>query len=87
MNRILKLTVHAVVGGVMLSASAFSANAFYLGYANGDPGNWDFATEQAGGPCAHTADAKCCLQYNPISACPLAHTVDPYERSARRRPS
>ena len=32
---------------LMLGATAFSANANYLGYGNGDPGNW---TEQAGGP-------------------------------------
>ncbi len=86
MHRSLKLTVYAVVGAIMLSAGAVSANAFYSGYANGDPGNWDFATEQAGGPSAHTADARCCLQYNPESACPLAHAVDPFERPARRSP-
>jgi hypothetical protein len=35
---------------LMLGATAFSANANYLGYGNGDPGNWDLWTEQAGGP-------------------------------------
>ncbi len=35
---------------ILMGATAMSANASYLGYANGDPGNWDFWTEQAGGP-------------------------------------
>lgn len=74
MNRTLKAMTYALVGAITLSAGAVSANAYYLGYANGDPGNWDLWTEQAGGPCAHATDAKCCLQYNPESACPLAHT-------------
>ena len=34
----------------LLGATALSANANYLGYGNGDPGNWDLWTEQAGGP-------------------------------------
>jgi hypothetical protein len=34
----------------LLGATAMSANASYLGYGNGDPGNWDFWTEQNGGP-------------------------------------
>ena len=86
MNRTLRTTVHAFVGAIVLGAGAASANASYLGYANGDPGNWDFATEQAGGPCAHSTDSKCCLQYNPESACPLGHADYPYEHPARRKP-
>jgi hypothetical protein len=35
---------------ILMGATAMSANATYLGYANGDPGNWDLWTEQAGGP-------------------------------------
>jgi hypothetical protein len=31
---------------VLTGASAMQANAYYLGYGNGDPGNWDFWTEQ-----------------------------------------
>ena len=78
MNRTLKTTVYAVAAVMMLSAGAMRANADYTGYGNGDPGNWDFSTEQKGGPCS-TADAaaarhgvtpKCCQQYNPESACP-----------------
>jgi hypothetical protein len=74
MNRNSKTIVYAFVGAIMLSAGAVTANASYLGYGNGDPGNWDFATEQAGGPCAHSRNAQCCLRYNPESACPLART-------------
>jgi len=85
MSQTLKTIVYAFAGAIMLSAGAASANAAYLGYGNGDPGNWDFATEQAGGPCAHSRDSKCCLQYNPESACPLWHTQYPYERHARHR--
>jgi len=35
---------------LLMGSTAMSANAYYLGYGNGDPGNWDFWTEQAGGP-------------------------------------
>ena len=35
---------------LLMGATALSANANYLGYGNGDPGNWDFWTEQNGGP-------------------------------------
>ena len=35
---------------ILMGATAMPANATYLGYANGDPGNWDLWTEQAGGP-------------------------------------
>ena len=61
--------------------------------SNGDPGNWDFATEQAGGPCGKgsaraidpaTGQPKCCAQYNPESACPLLRTGSKYDRPARR---
>lgn len=34
---------------VLAGAAAAPANAYYMGYGNGDPGNWDFWTEQNGG--------------------------------------
>ena len=46
------LRTAALAGALLLGMSAMTAaNAEYLGYGNGDPGNWDFATEQSGGPC------------------------------------
>jgi hypothetical protein len=80
MNRALRTTVYAFAGVMMLSAGAAGARAEYLGYGNGDPGGWDFATEQSGGPCGKgtargidraTGQPTCCSQYNPMSACPL----------------
>jgi hypothetical protein len=41
----------------LTGATALSANATYLGYGNGDPGNWDLWTEQAGGPAKTQAMA------------------------------
>ncbi len=35
---------------LLAGASSGAANAYYLGYGNGDPGNWSFWTEQQGGP-------------------------------------
>lgn len=80
-------------GAVALTiATITGAHAEYLGYDNGDPGNWDFATEQAGGPCGlpgsravdpATGQAKCCAQYNPESACPFARTGTRYYRHSR----
>lgn len=81
MNRAFLIGICAAAGVMMQAAVATSASAAYLGYGNGDPGNWDFATEQAGGPCnlpgqraldATTGQPKCCSKYNPMSACPLA---------------
>lgn len=34
---------------VLAGSAAVPANAAYLGYGNGDPGGWDFWTEQNGG--------------------------------------
>lgn len=45
-----KLTIGCASAMVLLGATTLSANAFYTGYANGDPGNWDFWEEQQGGP-------------------------------------
>jgi hypothetical protein len=51
MNRaLLNLAGGCTAALLMVGATAFSANANYLGYGNGDPGNWDLWTEQAGGP-------------------------------------
>ena len=92
MDRALRTTAFACAA--LLSMGAITAaNARYLGYGNGDPGNWDFATEQAGGPCgvgtaraidSATGQPKCCAQYNPQSACPLLRTGSKYDRSSRR---
>jgi hypothetical protein len=70
-----------VASAAMLQiAVAGSASAEYLGYGNGDPGNWDYNTEQQGGPCnlpggheldASTGQPKCCSQYTPMSLCPM----------------
>ena len=95
MNQGLKLGIAAAAGVIMQVAIAASANAVYLGYGNGDPGGWDFNTEQAGGPCnlpgaravdSTTGQPKCCSQYNPMSACPLARAEPSvhYYRHARR---
>ena len=83
MSQNIRLTICACAGAALLSLGAVTAvNAEYLGYGNGDPGNWDFATEQSGGPCGKgsaqaidpaTGQPACCAQYNPTSACPLAH--------------
>lgn len=91
MNHGMKLALGAVAGVVMQVAVIGPANAAYLGYGNGDPGGWDFNTEQAGGPCnlpgaravdGTTGQPKCCSQYNPMSACPLARS-EPLSRSDR----
>ena len=94
MEQSLRSTVLACAGAVLLSMGAVTAaNAEYTGYGNGDPGNWDFATEQSGGPCGKgsaraidtaTGQPKCCAQYNPESACPLLRTGSKYDRPVKR---
>ena len=94
MEQSLRSTVLACAGALLLSMGAVTAaNAEYSGYGNGDPGNWDFATEQAGGPCGKgsaraidtaTGQPKCCAQYNPESACPLLRTGSKYDRPVKR---
>jgi hypothetical protein len=94
MNQALKIGICAVAAVMMQPIVVAPASAEYLGYGNGDPGNWDYNTEQAGGPCnipgtraldAVTGQPKCCSQYNPMSACPLATAEPrPLYRSAHR---
>lgn len=94
MNRAVTIGICAVAGLVMQTAFVGSASAEYLGYGNGDPGNWDYNTEQAGGPCnlpgqraidASTGQPKCCSQYNPMSQCPLARAEPRYYRHPKSR--
>ncbi len=54
MNRAMKnLTIGFASAMAVTCATAISANAYYAGYGNGDPGNWDFFTEQRGAPTSH----------------------------------
>lgn len=46
----IKLAAACTTALVLAGTSALPAHAYYLGYGNGDPGNWDFWTEQQGGP-------------------------------------
>ena len=85
MNRTLKATIFGVAATAVLGLGAMNASAEYMGYGNGDPGNWDYNTEQHGGPCGSgvshaidktTGQPACCAQYNPTSACPLYRTSE-----------
>lgn len=59
MNHAFRTTVLACAGALLIGLGAISvANAEYSGYGNGDPGNWDFATEQSGGPCGKGTAAR-----------------------------
>lgn len=49
MNPTLRNAAVVAIGAGLFTAP-LEANASYLGYGNGDPGNWDFWTEQHGGP-------------------------------------
>lgn len=49
MNRSLKIAVRGAAAAMMISATVLPASASYLGYGNGDPGNWDLWQEQNGG--------------------------------------
>ena len=43
---------HILTGGAALllwGATSLAASAYYMGYANGDPGNWGFYEEQHNG--------------------------------------
>jgi hypothetical protein len=95
MSQTLRMTLCAFAGAALVGIGAMTAaNAEYPGYGNGDPGAWDFATEQAGGPCGKgtaraidpaTGQPACCAQYNPQSACPLARTHSQYDHRARKQ--
>jgi hypothetical protein len=53
-------TKHILAGGaafLIWGATSFAASANYLGYANGDPGNWDFYQEQHNGASPPTTPA------------------------------
>lgn len=49
MSSITTNIVAAGAAALLWSATSGSANAAYLGYSNGDPGNWDFYQEQHNG--------------------------------------
>jgi hypothetical protein len=50
MTRSLTSFAAACAAAIVLAGTAAApANAYYLGYGNGDPGGWDFWTEQNGG--------------------------------------
>jgi hypothetical protein len=58
MNRPLKVVVQGAVAALLFSATALPASAEYLGYGNGDPGNWDFWQEQNGGKAMPSEDQQ-----------------------------
>jgi hypothetical protein len=46
------ITKNFLTGGaavLLWGATSLAASAYYMGYANGDPGNWDFYQEQHNG--------------------------------------
>ncbi len=45
----MKKLAGAGIAALILAGASIPASANYLGYGNGDPGNWDFWTEQNGG--------------------------------------
>jgi hypothetical protein len=49
MNATMKYMLAAGAAALFATAMAASAEADYLGYANGDPANWDFYQEQHNG--------------------------------------
>ena len=58
MNRTLRnIFATGVTVLTLTGATAMQANAAYMGYGNGDPGNWDFWQEQRGGATAPGATA------------------------------
>ena len=78
MNHTLKAAAAGCAAVLLLAGGPTAANATYLGYGNGDPGNWDLATEQKGGPCVgvnaeagarYAGRPACCKEYTPESAC------------------
>jgi hypothetical protein len=78
MNRILRHVAVLGAGASMLTCAAtVEANAYYLGYGNGDPGNWDFWTEQNGGPqhgdLGHTKHVR--------------HVFAPHHQGMKQKPS
>lgn len=49
MTRSLAAAAAACATALVVAGAVLPANAAYLGYGNGDPGNWDLWTEQNGG--------------------------------------
>jgi hypothetical protein len=54
MNRTFIKLAAGCASALLLAGATSSANANYLGYGNGDPGNWSFWDEQNGGPVRET---------------------------------
>jgi hypothetical protein len=54
MNCSAKSLAAACGSALLLACATLPASAAYLGYGNGDPGNWDFWTEQKSGHAVNT---------------------------------
>lgn len=65
---------------LLLACAAAPASAAYLGYGNGDPGGWDFWTEQNGGPRGPKPTP------NHVQAKPVHHAHH-YHRANETKPS
>jgi hypothetical protein len=57
----------------LMGATAGTANAYYLGYGNADPGNWDFWTEQRGGPAPQSPTQGAKSANMDIGSCNYLH--------------
>lgn len=57
MNATMKYMLAGGAAALFATAMAASAEADYLGYANGDPANWDFYQEQHNGASPPDATA------------------------------
>jgi pyocin large subunit-like protein len=60
---------------ILAGAAAAPANAYYSGYGNGDPGNWDFWTEQNGGRNPETAAPEHVTTAHHYAASSHAHSA------------
>lgn len=86
MTRSFKKTALGVsAAALLMGATSLSANASYLGYGNGDPGNWDFWAEQNHGIDPDVAQAPPMPQHTHRHTAVAHHHVHHYRGPASRQ--
>jgi hypothetical protein len=72
---------------VLLGAASVAAQASYLGYANGDPGNWDFYQEQHNGASPPASEAVPPAHLEHLHRGHIVYRGQMYDYGSARRPA
>jgi hypothetical protein len=85
----MKPTLTGILAGgavaVLMGATSMAAQANYLGYANGDPGNWSFYQEQHNGASPPASEAAPPAHLEPVHRGHIVYHGQMYETHGAHR--